>query len=254
LIARVFLSHSSRDSAAAAELKEWLDGQAFTAAFLDFDKHSGIAVAADWERTLYEQIQRCQAVLILQTPNWSFSRWCFAEFTQAHALGKPIVQVVESVAGAAEQPISSNLQRLDLRHDRPAGLEQLRRELVRIALQDQGGFPWPPAGDPDRPPFPGLMVFEAEDAPVFYGRDHDWRAVMERLNAHRVQGGPRLLVLLDASGAGKSSLLKRGCCRGCGPRRGPLRAWPSRWRLPCSDLIAGDSCISGSSPQQRHRP
>jgi hypothetical protein len=209
-MARVFLSHSSRDNSAASELKAWLDDQGFTAAFLDFDKHTGIAVGADWERTLYEQIQRCQTLLILQTPNWSASRWCFAEFTQARALGKPIFQVVQTDEAAAEKPIASDLQRLDLRHDRPAGLEQLRRELVRIALQDQGGFLWPPEGDPNRPPFPGLMVFEAEDAPVFFGRDHDWRAVIERLNARRVQGGPRLLVLQGASGAGKSSLMRAG--------------------------------------------
>jgi hypothetical protein len=209
-MARVFLSHSSRDNAAAAELKAWLEGQGFAPAFVDFDKHSGIPAGADWERTLYEQIQRCQALLILQSPNWSASRWCFAEFTQARALGKPIFQVVESDEGAAESPIAADLQRLDLRHDRPAGLEQLRSELERIALQDQGGFPWPPPKDPSRPPFPGLMVFEAEDAPVFFGRDSDWRTVIERLNTRRVQGGPRLLVLQGASGSGKSSLLRAG--------------------------------------------
>jgi len=209
-MARVFLSHSSRDNAAAAELKAWLDGQGFTAAFLDFDKHSGIAAGADWERTLYEQIQRCQALLILQTPNWSASRWCFAEFTQARALGKPIFQVVESDEAVAEPPVASDLQRLDLRHDRPAGLEQLRRELERIALQDQGGFPWPPATDPNRSPFPGLIVFEAEDAPVFFGRDSDWRTVIERLNTRRVQGGPQMLVIQGSSGSGKSSLLRAG--------------------------------------------
>jgi predicted chitinase len=209
-MARVFLSHSSRDNGAAAELKSWLDGQGFAPAFLDFDKHSGIPAGADWERTLYEQIQCSQALLILQTPNWSASRWCFAEFTQARALGKPIFQVVESDEGAAEKPIAADLQRLDLRQDRPAGLEQLRRELELIALQDQGGFPWPPPNDPSRPPFPGLMVFEAEDAPVFFGRDSDWRVVNERLNTRRVQGGPRLLVLQGSSGAGKSSLLRAG--------------------------------------------
>ncbi|MFN9619031.1 MAG: TIR domain-containing protein [Synechococcaceae cyanobacterium] len=209
-MARVFLSHSSRDNHAAAELKAWLDGQGFTPAFLDFDKHSGIRVGADWERTLYEQIERCQALLILQTPNWSTSLWCFAEFTQARALGKPIFQVVQTDEAYAQPPIASDLQRLDLRHDRPAGLEQLRRELERIALQDQGGFPWPPSSDPNRPPFPGLMVFEAEDAAVFFGRDSDWRMVNERLNARRVQGGPRLLVLQGSSGAGKSSLLRAG--------------------------------------------
>ena len=157
-MARVFLSHSTRDNAAAAELKAWLDGQGFAPAFLDFDKHSGIPLGADWERTLYDQIQRCQALLILQRPNWSASRWCFAEFTQARALGKPIFQLVQTDEAAAEKPIAADLQRLDLRHDRPAGLEQLRRELERIALQDQGGFPWPPPSDPSRFPFPGLMV------------------------------------------------------------------------------------------------
>jgi hypothetical protein len=209
-MARVFLSHSSRDNAAAAELKAWLDEQGFALAFLDFDKHGGIPAGANWERTLYEQIQRCQALLILQTPNWSASRWCFAEFTQARALGKPTFQVVQSDEAAAEKPIAADLQRLDLRHDRQAGLEQLRRELERIALQDQGGFPWPPPNDPSRFPFPGLMVFEAEDAPVFFGRDSDWRAVIERLNTRRVQGGALLLVLLGASGSGKSSLLRAG--------------------------------------------
>jgi len=206
----VFLSHSSRDNPTAAELKAWLDGQGFAPAFLDFDKHSGIPPGADWERTLYEQIQRCQALLILQTPNWSDSRWCFAEFTQARALGKPIFQLVQTDEAAAEKPIAADLQRLDLRHDRPAGLEQLRRELERIALQDQGGFPWPPPSDPSRSPFPGLMVFEEEDAPVFFGRDNDWRVVIERLNTRRVQGGPRLLVIQGSSGSGKSSLLRAG--------------------------------------------
>ncbi|MFM9104951.1 MAG: toll/interleukin-1 receptor domain-containing protein, partial [Cyanobium sp.] len=209
-MARVFLSHSSRDNAAAAELKAWLDEQGFLPAFLDFDKHSGIPPGAGWERTLYEQIQRCQALLILQTANWSASRWCLVEFHQARALGKPIFQLVQTDESAAETPIAADLQRLDLRHDRPAGLEQLRRELERIALQDQGGFPWPPLSDPSRSPFPGLMVFEEEDAPVFFGRDNDWRVVIERLNTRRVQGGPRLLVIQGSSGSGKSSLLRAG--------------------------------------------
>jgi hypothetical protein len=232
-MARVFLSHSSRDNAAATELKAWLDDQGFAPAFLDFDKHSGIPPGADWERTLYAEIQRCQALLIVQTPNWSASRWCFAEFTQARALGKPIFQVVQTDEAAAEKPIAADLQRLDLRHDRPAGLEQLRRELERIALQDQGGFPWPPPSGPSRSPFPGLMVFEAEDAPVFFGRDSDWRAVIERLNNRRVQGGPRLLVIQGSSGSGKSSLLRAGVL----PR---LRRAGRQWLvLPVLRLQAG---------------
>lgn len=209
-MARVFLSHSSRDKDEAAELKAWLDGQGFATTFLDFDNHSGIPVGADWERTLYEQIQRSQALLILQTPNWSSSRWCFAEFAQARALGKPVFQVVENDESAAEKPIAADLQRLDLREDRLAGLEQLRRELERVALQDQGGFPWPPPSDPGRAPFPGLLMFEEEDAPVFFGRDNDWRTVIERLRTQRCHGGTRLLVIQGSSGSGKSSMLRAG--------------------------------------------
>lgn len=210
-MAKVFLSHSSRDNEAAMRLKTWLDEQGFAPAFLDFDRFDGIPPGANWEKTLYRNIHDCQALLILHTPNWSASRWCFAEFIQARALGKEIFQVVDSDAGAAEPPIASDLQRLDLRQDRPAGLEQLKRKLVEIALQDQGGFPWPPPAEPDRPPFPGLMWFEEEDAAVFFGRDDDWRAVIERLRGRRrVQGGPRLLVLQGASGSGKSSLLRAG--------------------------------------------
>lgn len=210
-MAKVFLSHSSRDNDAAMHLKAWLDDQGLPPAFLDFDRFDGIPPGANWERTLYSNIRDCQAFLILQTPNWSASRWCFAEFIQARALGKPIFQVVDSDAGAAEPPIAADLQRLDLRSDRLAGLEQLRRQLVEIALQDQRGFHWPPQTEPDRPPFPGLMWFEEQDAAVFFGRDDDWRAVIERLRGRRrMQAGPRLLVLEGASGSGKSSLLRAG--------------------------------------------
>jgi hypothetical protein len=210
-MAKVFLSHSSRDNEAAMRLKAWLDEQGLTPAFLDFDRFDGIPAGANWEKTLYRKIKDCQALLILQTPNWTASRWCFAEFIQARALGKPIFQVVESDAGAAEPPIAADLQRLDLRLDRSLGLEQLKRDLVEIALQDQGGFPWPPPGEPDRPPFPGLMWFGEADAAVFFGRDEDWRTVIERLRGRRrLVAGPRLLVLQGASGSGKSSLLRAG--------------------------------------------
>ena len=210
-MARVFLSHSSRDIEAAARMKDWLEAQHFEVPFLDFDKHAGIPPGAEWEKVLYDEICRSQALLILQTPNWSASRWCFAEFTQARALGKPVFQVIEDDGGGAEPPIARDLQRLDLRCDRESGLAALRNQLIQIAEQDQGGFTWPPPGDPHRPPFPGLMMFEQEDAAVFFGRDGDWREVIERLNSRRVHpGGPRLLVLQGASGAGKSSLLRAG--------------------------------------------
>jgi hypothetical protein len=211
-MARVFLSHSSRDEAASRWLADWLVRQGFEAPFLDFDKHSGIPPGADWERTLYREIASSQALLIVQSSHWNASKWCFAEYTQARALGKPVFQLVgvpgllPEAVGADEDPINRDLQQLDLRRDRDAALESLAHELTVLALQDHGGFTW----DPARPPYPGLLSFDWEDAAVFFGRDEEIRELIERLQVVRIQGSGRLVVLLGASGSGKSSLLRAG--------------------------------------------
>jgi len=70
----VFLSHSSRDNASAGRMKAWLEQQGFEAPFLDFDKDVGIPPGADWEKTLYRKIELSQALLILQSANWSASK------------------------------------------------------------------------------------------------------------------------------------------------------------------------------------
>lgn len=207
---RVFLSYSNLDKELAVGIRDWLVAQGFEAPFLDFDKHSGIPPGSQWERVLYNEIRRSQALLILQTSNWNASKWCFAEFTHARALGKPIFQVIDGDEHSEISLVANDLQYLDLRQERQASLASLQRQLVQIAEQDQGGFPWPPPGDPDRAPYPGLMVFEEEDAPVFFGRDDDWRAVIEKLNSLLIQGSSRLLVIQGASGSGKSSLLRAG--------------------------------------------
>lgn len=203
-MARVFISHSSRDCEPAARIKVWLQDQDFEAPFLDFDKHAGIPPGADWEKTLYREIELSQAVIIIQTPNWMDSKWCFAEYTQARALGKAIFPVIETPTG--ETLIAPDIQALNLLSDREGGLEQLSKELTRIALDAQGGFPW----DSSRPPYPGLSAFQEEDAALYFGRDDDIRRLIERLNARRAQGGTKLIALLGASGSGKSSLLRAG--------------------------------------------
>ena len=101
-MARIFISHSSRDDEAAARMKAWLASQGFATTFLDFDKTAGIAPGADWEKTLYREVEQSQAVIIIQTPNWLASKWCFAEFTQARALGKAIFLVIETPTGDAQ--------------------------------------------------------------------------------------------------------------------------------------------------------
>src|SRR5271156_876036 len=174
-MARIFISHSSRDEEAAAKMKAWLASQGFETAFLDFDKDGGIPPGNDWEKTLYREVEQSQAVIIIQTPDWLASKWCFAEFTQARALGKEIFPIIETPADGAR--IGPDIQALNRTRDREGGLESLARELVRIALDAQGGFRW----DASRPPFPGLLAFQEEDAAVYFGRDDDIRRLIERL-------------------------------------------------------------------------
>ena len=87
---RVFIFHSSRDNADAAALFSWLKAQGLDLGFLDIDKHAGIPTGANWEQTLYDELERAQAVILLPTKNWFASKCCFAEFTHARPRGKAI--------------------------------------------------------------------------------------------------------------------------------------------------------------------
>jgi len=63
--------------------------------------------------------------------------------------------------------------------------------------------------DSHQPPYPGLPAFEEHQAPVFFGRDVAIEAVIERLRTLALR--PKaFLLLLGASGYGKSSLVRAG--------------------------------------------
>jgi WD40 repeat protein len=203
-MAQIFISHSSRDTEQAAGLLDCLHSHGFVETFLDFDKHAGLAPGSDWERTLYREIAGAEAVILILTRNWFESKWCFAEFTQARALGKAIFPLLDAPAG--EPFVSLDIQHLDLVKDRAGGLAQLAAELTEIVVNARGGFHW----DQTRPPYPGLLAFSEADAAIYFGRDDDIRRLIERLNARRAQGGARMIAVLGASGSGKSSLLRAG--------------------------------------------
>ncbi len=71
-------------------------------------------------------------------------------------------------------------------------------------------MPWPPETDRDRAPYRGLKALETVDAGIFFGRDAAIAEGIERIRWLRAIGGTRLLVVLGASGAGKSSFLRAG--------------------------------------------
>ncbi|MGY3676497.1 caspase, EACC1-associated type [Streptomyces sp. TE33382] len=93
----------------------------------------------------------------------------------------------------------------------------------------------PPA--PGRCPYPGLDAFRVEDADVFFGRDRMTERVLAAVGSRaEASEKPGLLVLVGASGSGKSSLLNAGLLAHL--REGALLGSAS-W--PCIRLTPGAS-------------
>lgn len=203
-MARVFISHSSRDREQAEEIFAWLKAQGFEQGFLDIDKHQGIPPGERWEQKLYDELDRAQAMILILTKNWFDSKWCFAEFAQARSRGKAIFPVIVSPDG--DQFVGDDLQKVNLVRDKQGGLERLGRRLTEIALLGQGGFDFPPG----RAPYPGFLSFDEEDAAIYFGRDDDVRRLIQRADSRRIEGGRRCIFVLGESGTGKSSLLRAG--------------------------------------------
>ncbi|MFI8977124.1 AAA family ATPase, partial [Nocardia asteroides] len=95
----------------------------------------------------------------------------------------------------------------------------------------------PPA--PGRSPYPGLASFDPEDSGSFFGRDTMIERVMTALSATTGPGGPILLV--GASGSGKTSLLNAGVIAAVRDRGLPgidgSAGWPVRRCTPGTDPL-----------------
>ncbi|MFN7304957.1 MAG: toll/interleukin-1 receptor domain-containing protein, partial [Alphaproteobacteria bacterium] len=93
-MARLFISHSSHDNAAAIALRGWLAEQGWDDVFLDLDPERGIVSGERWERALHQAASRCEAVVFLLSKRWFASGWCRREFELALRLGKRVFGVV----------------------------------------------------------------------------------------------------------------------------------------------------------------
>ena len=76
-MASVFVSHSSRDRAVTERVVARLRAAGFAALFVDFDPEQGIPAGRSWERELYAQLRRTDAVIFLASEASVASQWCF---------------------------------------------------------------------------------------------------------------------------------------------------------------------------------
>ncbi|MEM9920207.1 MAG: toll/interleukin-1 receptor domain-containing protein [Bacteroidota bacterium] len=199
----LFISHSSRDNEIAKKLEDRLEKKDHHSVFLDLDPEKGIIAGQSWERTLYRKLRSCRAVIALCTDNYLKSHWCFAEIALARMEGKHIFALlVDPLSKDTKLPsILMEHQYIDLRTKPEEGYTRLWH-----GLEEKDLLGLDVAWDPDNSPYLGLSTFQEKHASVFFGRDEEAYLGMELL----AKGAPNLIMVLGASGSGKSSLVRAG--------------------------------------------
>jgi WD40 repeat protein len=185
--------------------------------FLDSDQRSGIKLGEKWEKAIYDNLRDCRALLVLCSPNWADSKWCFAELTAAKMAGKQVIPIVikecDRSALNEYQAIFVDQAEAD---QRDAAFERLFQDLEAQGLGPRDLHIWPnPAlkdanGRVDHCPFPGLSAFDERYAAVYFGRESEQQTLTQELRRMRANGEPRMLMIVGGSGSGKSSLLLAG--------------------------------------------
>ncbi len=261
-MSRIFLSHSSQDDFAAMALHDWLKAEGWDDVFLDLDPERGIAAGERWERALHEAAGRCEAVIFLVSGHWLESRWCMKEYALARGLNKKLFAVlIDPDKTIADLPatLTGTWQVDDLAHRQDMeifsvpdpnsheeqhvafsreGLQRLKNGLEKAGL-DAKFFAWPPKKEPDRAPYRGLQPLEAADAGIFFGRDGPMIEFGDALRGLRAGTPSRLLVILGASGAGKSSFLRAGLL--------PRLARDDRYFLPLPAIRPERAALTGEN-------
>lgn len=129
----------------------------------------------------------------------------------------PVRDIVPSIPKALAELVDVLLA--PKREARPKTAEWVLAELERIKRLEDGSAAALPSEDEG--PFRGLDCFEPKHRAVFLGRSTEISSALETL---RAQG---LLVVVGASGSGKSSLARAAILPSVA--EGKLGGWPARW-------------------------
>jgi WD40 repeat protein len=214
-MARIFVSHASGDLTIAEDWRRWLVGAGHQV-FLDHDLQDGLLVGEAWEARLFERLRWADAVLCVVTPAFVASIWCTAEVAIARGRGSRLLPVL--VEKDVDHPLLRSVHQVSQVSDGVAAARAAVGATLR-RVDAAGGVGWPD----DRSPFPGLRPFEADLHQAFFGREAEISEVADLLRSPEL--ADRAVLVVGASGSGKSSLIRAGV-------RPALGAEPDWWTLP----------------------
>ncbi|MEO7193836.1 MAG: TIR domain-containing protein, partial [Pseudonocardiaceae bacterium] len=219
-VARVFISHASKDRALACEVHQWLIATGHEV-FLDQDVRDGIALGEVWRQRLWERLRWADAMVCVVTSAYLVSTWCAAEVAVAQSRGSRLLPL--RVEPGLDHPLLSEVQYGEVTRD-PVGARAVLVEALR-RIDAAGGAGW----SDDRSPFPGLRPFDSDRHRVFFGRAQETKQLAELLRS--AAEGTALLVV-GPSGCGKSSLVRAGVL--------PVMASEPGWRVVAPMLPGAD--------------
>ncbi|MGH3900456.1 MAG: TIR domain-containing protein [Pseudonocardiaceae bacterium] len=200
-MAKVFISHSSKDRRCADQLRQWLHDENHEV-FLDQHVRDGLVVGDEWAHRLHERLRWADAVVCVVTPAYVASTWCSAEVGIAVSQGSRLLPV--RVKPKAVHPLLASAHYADFTEDPARARAALAEALRRVDAA--GGCGWPDG----QSPFPGLRPFDVEQHRVFFGRRCDTEELAELLRSSVAQAKAAVLLVVGPSGCGKSSLVRAG--------------------------------------------
>jgi len=214
----IFISYTGRDAEADAwadRLEQWF-GEWDYGFFRDKSHSHGVKAGDDWRQTLYRELGLATVMVSLCTRQYDSSPWCVGEVAIAVRDGKTVIpiQLVNTAKELRTAPLPLLLEMdqaikvAGSANPSAATLADVKQRLqcsLTKTLKWRDLLDW----DPTWKPFPGLPAFQEKQAPVFFGRDGAIEKVNERLQSLALRP-PGFLLLLGASGYGKSSLVRAG--------------------------------------------
>jgi len=213
----IFLSYTSHDQHGtfwADRICEYLNEWGFSY-FRDNDHETGLRAGDNWRAKLMNELSQAQVLISLCTSGYNASPWCMGEVAMSVAWGKIIIPIYLVDSGEKRDielpPLLQDRQAIVALNAGSTIDDQLKSIKLRLrsALDEKLNWRFLQSWDKSNCPFPGLSAYRTEQAPVFFGREEETARIRERL-ASVTQRSPALLLLLGASGTGKSSIVRAG--------------------------------------------